>query len=613
MDWTKLDFATKMNKDIQKFFNILNGSKSPGFDVETNGLRWQNCYVCGYSVSDGREAVYIPVRHAMDRGGDGNIPDPLTFERELANCIDKHPGKIVGHNIKFDMHFSQNHNVKIGNKVKDTMVRAALINENKISYSLANVAREYPIVQKKGQELYEHISRLVGCKADSNSMAHFHRLSGDDLLAHDYAGTDTVTTKQLFDKQEETIYKENLDVVEGMESELTYVLQKMERQGIKVDIEEYEKVKEKVSEMHLEAYAQLPLNENLEPLNVRSGKELKAYFEWCEIDDWPFTEPTDRYPEGQPSFNKDWLGNSDEGLYILEARKYDHLISSFINPFPNFIHNSKINCTFNQSRSELGGARPGRLSCMDPNLQQVPKRDKVLGRIYRNIFIPEDEFILVEFDHSQAEPRIYSHYSGEPSLIEGYNKTPFVDMHSIVAQMLNISRDDAKHLNLGMLYTMGSKKLAKKLKCAEGQARDYVYRWHRAFPMASNFTKRAEQVAADRGYVRTILGRRARFPDVRFAYRAANRIIQGSSADILKWKMVQINRWIEYNKYDGVVQLLLNIHDAIVVQVHKEYTHLIPKIQDIFQTVQEAPFNLRVPFYADYHEGKNWSEASYGK
>lgn len=617
--WTYLQ-SYFMAHDIQKFFNILNGCKSPAYDVETGGatreapLDWKKNYVCGYSVSDGKEAVYIPVRHALERGGSGNIADVKQFETELAKSVEKHPGHIVAHNTKFDMHASENHGILLGNKVKDTMVREALINENRQSYSLANVCKSYPVSQKLGKELYEHIGRVVGCKPDSSSMSFFHHLSGDDPIANDYAAGDTLSAKQVFDCQEKEIYGQSLDVVEGMESELTYVLQKMERTGVKVDLEETQKMKQKISELHIEAYQQLPLKaETLEPLNVRSAKDLKEYFEWCEIDDWPFTAPTEKHPDGQPSFNAGFLESHDEGLYILQARKFDHLINSFITPLDAHIHNSRIHTNFNQARGEFGGAKPGRLSSTNPNMQQVPKRDQLLGKIFRKIFVPDKDFILVEYDHSQAEPRLYAHYSGEPKLLDGYNQKPFIDMHSIVSQMMNISRGDAKHLNLGIMYTMGAGKLASKLKIPLDDAKAIMYRYYKTFQNVRGFTRRAAEVAEGRGYVRTILGRRARFPDPRWSYRAANRIIQGSSADILKWKMVKINQWIEQNKYQDIIQLLLNIHDAILLQIHKDHLQLVPKIGAMFAAVQEPPFNLKIPFHSDYHMGPDWAQASYGE
>lgn len=599
------------SQKIERLLNIVKSGQDFAYDVETTGLKWQKDHVIGYSVSDGKEAVYIPVRHTPG----GNIHDVEQFESELAKAIDNHPKKIIMHHGKFDAHFSENHGIKIGNKHKDTMTRAAIINENKRGYSLESCCKEYDdIPQKHGQELYQHIAQATGCRPTRDSMGSYHLLPGDDPLAVEYAEGDTLSAYCLCEKQEKEIYGQNLDVVENLENELTYVLQKMERKGIGVDMHQFEKVKDQVGDLQLAAYAQLPMKEDFTPINIRSIKDLKEYFELCEIDDWPMTLPSETHPEGQPSFNKDYLATHGEGMLIIEARKYDHLMNGFIDPFERFVYNGRIHTNFNQTKNDFGyGARPGRLSCNDPNLQQVPKRDKILGAIYRSIFVADNNYVFVEYDHSQAEPRLYAHYSGEPVLIEGYSKTPAVDMHQIAADLMGITRDNAKSLNLAMMYTMGAPKLARKLKISLDDAKAIVKAWYRTFRRVSAFSKRAAEVAEERGYVYTILGRRARFPDPRWAYRAANRIIQGSSADILKWKMVELDRWIYKNHYQDYVHMLVNIHDAILFQIHKDYLHLIPEIKQVFTSVQEAPFNLKIPFDAEFHVGNNWAEASYGK
>ena len=120
----------------EKFLRILKETQEPAFDVETNGLDWKRYYVCGYSISDGREAVYVPVRHEMG----GNIPRVQEFEKELDKTISQHTGKIVAHNAKFDMHFAQNHGINLGNKVIDTMTMACLLDENRRSFSLGTVS-----------------------------------------------------------------------------------------------------------------------------------------------------------------------------------------------------------------------------------------------------------------------------------------------------------------------------------------------------------------------------------------------------------------------------------------------------------------------------------------
>jgi len=607
-----------MHDKIEKFFKILTQIKEPAYDVETNGLDWKRCYICGYSVSDGSESVYIPVRHSS-----GNIDLVNDFEHELAQSIKAHTGRIIGHHIKFDAHFSENHGAILGNKVEDTMVQEALLDEHQRSYSLENICKKYDIVPKLGKRLYEHISQQVGCKPDRNAMAHFHTLAGNDPLAVEYAEGDTLTTKQLHTAQKKKLYAQQLDTVVNLENELIYVLQKMERRGIRVDLEEAERVKIQVEELYDEAYSKLIVATDddfgYEFINVRSAKDLKQYFEMCDIDDWPMTAPTQTHPDGQPSFNKDFLATTQEGLNIMNVRKYSHLKSSFLDPLDRFIYKGKIHTTFNQTIGETHGTRSGRLSSSHPNQQQVPKRDKQLGSIYRRMFVPSDNYFLIEYDYSQAEPRLYSHYSDEPALLKGYNSTPFIDMHTIAAEYMNVSRDIAKNLNLGIMYTMGPKKLAIKLGISYDQAKAILDRWMQTFPRVSNydrnnpgFTQKAQKVAQDRGYVKTILGRRARFPDPDFAYRAANRIIQGSSADVLKYKMVEIDRYLVNNKLEDVCRMLLTIHDSLVFEIHNDRKDLINVIRDIMERVQVPPFNLKVPMPVDFKSGDNWSTATYG-
>lgn len=583
---------------------ILSETLEPAYDVETNGLDWKRGFVCGYSVSDGKQAVYIPVRH----GGGANIGQVDNFERELAERVRNHKGKIVGHNIKFDAHFSKNHGIDLGNKVVDTMVMACLLDENRRWFTLASVAKGYDIAQKKGDLLYQHIAAQFGLKADRNVMGHFWRLAGDDPIAVEYAEYDTLVTKQLWDCQKRDLYAQELDVVQHLENELSYVLFKMERRGIFVDPDERTKVCDEIESMFIKAYAKIPCNEiDLTPVNIRSGKDLKEYFEYCDIDDWPVTE------KGNPSFNSKWLATSEEGRDILNARKLAHLKSSFLDNLDDHIFHNRIHTTFNQAKGETHGTRGGRLSSSNPNKQQVPKRDKVLGKIYRRMFKARPGYVLCEFDYSQAEPRLYTHYSGEPTLVKGYTSTPYVDMHSVAAQYMNVERGIAKNLNIGIMYTMGPRKLAAQLGIDYSEALAIFKRWHRTFPLVSEFTKKAEAVAQNRGYVKTILGRRRRFPDIRFCYRAANSIVQGGSADIMKYKLVELDRYLRENNLEDEIIMLLAIHDSVVFEIREDkFEEYKALIESILCNVQAAPFNLRVPFLVDYGKGHDWSEASYG-
>lgn len=601
-----------------KFINMLQANQELGFDVETGGtspkdgstLDWKRGYICGYSLSDGIDAFYVPVRH----GGGANIVNVELFEKTVNAIIQTRTKPLIGHNIKFDYHFCLNHGIKLGKLIKDTMVREALINENRNRYDLESVCKHYPVAPKKGKLLYIHLAEKFGCKPTRESMGYYYMLAGDDALGTEYGAGDTLTTYQLWAEQNKEIDRQELHQIDALEGRLTYVLAKMERRGVRVDLEELQTVRHEADELHMEAYSQLPLRGDLLPINPKSARDLKEYFELCEIDDWPMTAPTDRFPEGQASFTKDYLTTHQEGFYILEARKYDHFKSMFLESFMSFVHGDTIHCRFNQAKGEFGGAKPGRMSCADPNMQFVPKRDKQLGKLFRKIFIPRKGKKFGELDYSQAEPRLFTHYSNEPTLIKGYTSTPVIDMHQVAADMMHITRDVAKNLNLGIMYTMGAEKLAAKLNISIAEAKAIVKLWHQTFRYVSTFTKRAAERAEQRGYVMTILGRRARFPDPRWAYRSANRIIQGGSADILKYKMVEIDDYLESMGLEDEMSMLLSIHDSLVFEMNEDRDdQLMRDVARIMENVQCEPFNLRVPFVADFKPaGRNWSEATYG-
>jgi len=605
-----------LNSEAEGFLNLLASDQILGYDVETNGLNWKTGFVCGYGISDGYHSFYVPVRH----DGGGNIANVEDFEKLSSNIIKNRTKPLVGHNIKFDMHFSENHGIKLGNKVIDTMVRAALINENRRSFTLQNVCKEFPdIQQKKGKELYEHIASIFNVEPTSNSMGMYYKLPGNDVVAVDYAKMDNVAVKQLYDAQSKELYVQELEVVNNLEANLTYVIQKMERKGIRVDLDQLEVLKNEVHQLRLEAYAQIPLQENLIPININSSKDLQTYFEYCNIEDWPLTE------KGNPSFNALYLKTHTEGELILQARKLDTFQNMFLTPINNHIYNGRVHTRFNQAIGEFGGAKPGRLSSADPNMQQIPKRDETIGRKFRQIFLADEDFYLIEFDYSQAEPRLFTHYSKEPILIKGYNSIPYVDMHSIAAELMGLNnkygydteglekaRNISKNLNLGIMYTMGAEKLANQLGISYSEAKSMISYYYKQFPNISSFTRAASNRAEARGYVKTILGRRARFP-YGYYYRAANRIVQGGSADILKKAMVRINNWIEQNGYDDVCQMLLTTHDSLLIQFHKDYLYIIDDIVRIMEDVNTAPFNLIVPFKVNYKSAaNNWGDATYG-
>jgi DNA polymerase-1 len=243
-------------------------------------------------------------------------------------------------------------------------------------------------------------------------------------------------------------------------------------------------------------------------------------------------------------------------------------------------------------------------------MQAYPKRNKVVGKLVRPLIIPDPGMILEEADAWQQEPRLFTHYSQEPALLEGYNSGT-MDMHDRANEILfgNADRDRAKRLGLGMLTMMSPPTLAGHMRCTLQQARI----WHRAFlddafPMIKEFQQQAVRVYKERGFVKSILGRRARMESVKFAYQAVSRIIQNSAGDHLKTCLL---RAMQYEDAHPEVQVLLTIHDSLIWQ--RDPGHHPRELVRVLENVPHEPqFNLSVPIPFEVGGGAHWGEASYG-
>jgi DNA polymerase-1 len=380
----------------------------------------------------------------------------------------------------------------------------------------------------------------------------------------------------------------------------------MERRGVKVDEQQLDYVRKLIDTKISESKAVIPEN-----LNVRSPVQMEKLMRDAGHTNWPLTA------KGRPSFPETWLETFELGQKIVAVKKYTNLKNSFIEgQIMNHLHKGRIHTTFNQLKMDDYGTVTGRLSASEPNLQQVPKRNKELAKMFRTIFVPDDGYIWSANDYKQQEFVVFAHYSESAKLIEGYNQDPPVDMHSACSGLMGVERDLAKQLNLGKLYWMGIPKLADKLKISVMDAGQLSRSWDDALPEASIFRYNAKSVAESRitpsqfGYVRSILGRRRRYKDIGYSYQAANAIIQMSSADITKLKMVEIDDlFIESNEE---AQLLLQVHDELDWQFPIGGTALNEKALGVMQNFQEGqPIVLRARLGVDHSAGKNWSEATF--
>lgn len=587
------------------------------YDTETSGLDWKLNHPVGYVVTVEKDSIYVPIRHAAG----GNLLDsscpPLSspigpfvghdFEKSLAAAFRdrvSHGHTTVGHNLLFDCHFSANAGIHLGRNLEDTQLNEAMLDEFAPGgFSLDQCARRHKVTAKLGEALYAHIAATVGGPADRTSMGRFWELSGSDPLGVDYAEGDGVSTWEVREAQMLGIAEEKLDVIHRMESQLIWSIFRAERQGMKIDRDRLAEVKVLLADRLEIARQALPPE-----FNPRSPVQMRKLMEDNGHTNWPTT------PIGNPSFTEKFLKGSETGRAVVTMRQLTNLSNSFIAPLEErHALTGRVHSSINQLKSDEYGTISGRFSSSNPNMQQVPKRNKDLGRLFRSIFIPDDGMDFVEADYSQCEPRLYAHYSQDKNLLEGYRATPFRDVHQVLADEMAVERDPtAKRMNMGIFTGMQPRTFAGHMEWPLDKATQAWNQWFETFPGVRDFQNTAKSVFAQRGYIRTLLGRRCRLDSARFAYRAASRIIQGGNADILKYKWLQCDLYLESE--GDAAQFLMNCHDAFEWQSPQgaQGAKINAELIRICEDVQGEPFNLRVPFIMEHGMGPNWGVASYG-
>lgn len=618
---------------------IVRDSRHITYDTETSGLDWRKNHIVGYVFTPlGEPSFYVPVRHL----GGGNLPGcsvPATpegwrgdlhwFEIELAKIANETPRHWVGHYLLFDMRFSSRHGITLYGTHEDTGVNAPLIDENAFGYSLDAVAKREGVQGKKGDDLYQYLASQFGGEPKREQMANYWRTDASEPIVWEYAAGDGVSTEEVAIKQREQIelvddWGRSLKQVHNVECRLINTLFRMTTGGVVIDEDRLHRADKHFEKKAKQAGENFPAD-----FNSKSPKELKSYFTGLGLinANWPRNDITDaerkravkegRPPMGALKFDEATLKLFPEGRNVIEFRQVTNARSLYTGPMLHrHLHNSHVYCDFAQMASDDYGTISGRLSCYDPNLQAVSKRNKKIGPVYRACFLPDPDCSWEDNDYKQQEYVVFTDYTGDPNLLAGYAANPPVDIHQTVADMLGIERDPgAKRMNLGMLYGMGIVKLALSLGVSVAQAQTWMNEYHRKFPFAKKFLKGAEARARARGYVFTYLGRRRRFPDPRFAHKAGNGVIQGSSADITKLKMVEID---EYFASEGdYCRLMLQIHDSLSWSAPKDergraMTAEARRIMGDFYS-DNAVIKLRANLGIDTSTGSNWAEATWGQ
>jgi DNA polymerase-1 len=600
--------------DRVKILNKLMSIDRVVIDVETSGLDWKTNYAVGYVFAfsgNPDDSYYIPVRHGWTAPSYISLynrscyEEQTPFEIHLDAILKLRGVHIIGHNLAFDLKFMAKHGIDLSKcTFEDTMINASLLNEHRSSYSLEACCHDAKVQAKKSGELYRYMQDLLGGPDGKKQMGQFYTLAGDDPMAIEYATGDGTSTWQLWESQQKSLDIESLRTVWKLECQCLRVLHRMMIRGIKVDEERLTQVTGYIKNRLKEATDALP-----EGLNLRSGKQIKELFDKAGITNYPSTE------KGNPSFTEDWLRTTKLGMKVIAARQYGNLINSFINPMEKHLFKGRIHTEFNQSKSDEYGTITGRLSSSRPNMQQVPKRNEELGRIFRSVFIPDEGMIWASADYSQCEPRLLAHYSNCRVLVKGYLSKPPIDAHSAVAIAAGIDRTSGKRLNQGLITGMGKSTLIKELGVDEETGEKMYADYFENMPEIKPFQKSAARRMKSNGYVYSLLGRRARLdPHAThdMSYKAINRLLQCGNADIIKKAMVDIDNYLESE--GDKVHMLLSIHDAIDFQFKEEDRNIYNNALEIMQDFGPGKtIDLKVPLTVDTNEGADWAIATYGE
>jgi DNA polymerase I-like protein with 3'-5' exonuclease and polymerase domains len=603
-------------------YKDLSGYTEIAIDLETRddaitnklGAGWATGQgeVIGFAVAVEGWQAYYPFNHL----GGGN----MIYEQVIKYMYDvcALPATKIFHNAQYDVGWLRNMGITINGEIIDTMIAAAIIDENRWSYSLNNVARDYLGEIKAETDLIEAAKdHGVDPKAEMWKLPSEH--------VGFYAEQDARLTYLLWQRFKHEIKTQSLETVWELECKLLPNLIKMRERGIRVDVE-------KAGKLQTEFIAQekLKLSEIKKligtDIDIWAARQIGQAFDKLKIE-YPRTEKT-----GEPSFTQNWLHNSKHEIsqLIVQAREINKFHNTFLQGILKYEHKGRVHAEINQLRSDNGGTVSGRLSMSNPNLQQLPARNKEFGPKIRGLFLPEEGHKWGSFDYSQQEPRMVVHYAasigdgyeGSQELVAAYENAS-ADFHQTVADLCGIERTQAKTIGLGLMYGMGKNKLAASLGLSKEDADILISKYNRKVPFVKMLSDRCMKKANDDGVIRTKKGRKCRFDkwetkdwglhmadteeNIRakygkdnmkraYTYKALNRLIQGSAADQTKQAIVSCA--------EAGHLPILQIHDELCFNIKDEQQ--AKEIKNIMENCME----FKVPSVVDVSLGDDFGQAS---
>jgi len=444
--------------------------------------------VVGIAVATDGYAGYFPFAHE----GGGNLDKDLVmkwFKDVCESTADK-----VFHNAMYDVCWIRAMGFKINGRLYDTMIAASLVNENRYRFDLNSLGWDYVGEGKNETELNNAAKEWgVDPKADMWKLP--------ALYVGNYAQRDAELTLALWKVMQKEISSQDLGSIFNLETDLFPCLVDMRFKGVRVDTESAHKLKQKLSEQEKKLLLEVT-KETGEECQIWAARSIAKVFDKLKL-------PYERTEKTQaPSFTKNFLSNHEHPLVnkIAKAREINKAHTTFIDTIIKYEHKGRIHADINQIRSDQGGTVTGRFSYSNPNLQQIPARNKDLGPMIRSLFVPESGCEWGCFDYSQQEPRLVVHYASldqDTSVFdvkEAYEDGD-ADFHTIVAKMADIPRSAAKTINLGLFYGMGKAKLQAELGVSKDKAEELFSIYHSRVPFVKSLTKSVSNRAQQRGQI----------------------------------------------------------------------------------------------------------------
>ena len=630
-------------------FPDLRSAEEIAIDLETrdpnlkklgSGAIIGNGEIVGIAVAVDGYKGYFPIAHGTGK----NLPrdQVLSWFKDICES----PAAKIFHNAMYDVCWIRNLGIKINGLIIDTMIAASLIDENRFSYTLNSLSWVY-LNKGKNEALLIKAAKERGL----DPKADMWKLPAMEVGA--YAEEDAALTLELWHNFKKIIIEDDLQKIFNLETDLFPCLVDMRHLGVRVDIEKANQLKTAMAVKEQNLLQQIKIETGVDT-QIWAARSIAKVFDKLKLS-YNRTEKTN-----SPSFTKNFISSHKHPVVrmIAEARKINKVSTTFIDTILKHSHNGRIHADINQIRSDDGGTVTGRFSYSNPNLQQIPARDPDTGPLIRSLFIPEEGCTWGTFDYSQQEPRLVAHYAlrfdydSAQVIADSYENDPSTDFHQIVADMANIDRKEAKTINLGLFYGMGKAKLQNELGVSKEKADELFNQYHGQVPFVKELMTGVMEAAQNKGRIKTLLGRRCRFPKYEpilrgsdwgtfvpaqdhetilelqkmgphqldeegkvitdkdgnpkknywhknpvrraFTYKALNKLIQGSAADMTKKAMIDLYK-------EGLIGHI-QIHDELDFSIESESQ--AKKIKDIM----ENAVDLKVPNKVDYESGPSWGE-----